>query len=125
MPNTPLEPGATTEQEFETKPGMGVTHAGPVEMLSTPAMIGMMEVVCLRLMQGHLEEGHTSVGARVDVRHLAPSPVGRTVRVKATFARIEGRRYIFEVQAFSGDRMIGEGIHERAIIDPSRFQQRS
>ena len=67
-----LPPGAAREEELPTKPGMGVTHAGPVEMLSTPAMIGLMEGVALRLMQEHLEEGLTSVGARVDVRHLAP-----------------------------------------------------
>lgn len=120
-----LEPGATKEMVMETKPGMGVTHVGPVEMLSTPAMIGMMESVSLRLMQEHLDQGQTSVGARVDVRHLAPSPVGKPVRVKATFLRTEGRRYIFQVEAYSGERKIGEGIHERAVVDPSRFRQRS
>jgi predicted thioesterase len=104
---------------------MGVTHAGPVEMLSTPVMIGMFEGVCLHMMQERLPQGQTSVGARVDVRHLAPSPVGKPVRIKATFLRTEGRRLIFEVQAFSGDTKIGEGIHERAVIDPSRFQARS
>lgn len=119
---TGLQPGMSAEQEMETRPGMGVNHVGPVEMLSTPSMIGFMEGVCLKLMQQHLPPGQTSVGARVDVRHLAPSPVGKPVRVKATFLRTEGRRYIFEVQAFSGETKIGEGIHERAAIDPSRFR---
>ena len=125
MPSKSIPEGTTSEEEMETRPGMGVTHAGPVEMLSTPNMIGMMETVSLKIMQKYMDEGETSVGARVDVRHLAPSPVGRNVRVKATFLRTEGRRYIFEVQAFSGDTKIGEGIHERAVIDPSRFQARS
>lgn len=116
--------GATREQDMPTKPGMGVTHAGPVEMLSTPSMIGLIEGVCLRLMQEHLDAGLTSVGARVDVRHLAPHPVGKPVRVKATFARSEGRRLIFDVEAWSGDLKIGSGIHERAVIDPSKFKQR-
>ncbi len=124
MTTSPLQPGVSKEATMETRPGMGVTHVGPVEMLSTPTMIGFMEGVCLKLMQEQMGPGPPSVGARVDVRHLAPSPVGKPVRVKATFARMEGRRYIFEVQAFSGDVKIGEGIHERAVIDPGRFRAR-
>ncbi len=120
----PLEPGLSAETEVETKPGMGVKHVGPVEMLSTPAMIGMMEGICMKMLQESLEPPQTSVGARVDVRHLAPSPVGRKVRVKATFQRTEGRRYFFGVEAYSGDTKIGDGMHERAVVDPSRFKQR-
>ena len=116
--------GTTREQEMPTKPGMGVTHAGPVEMLSTPSMIGLMEGICLRLIQEHLADGLTSVGTRVDVRHLAPPPVGKPVRGKATFARNQGRRLIFDVEAWSSDVKIGSGIHERAVIDPSKFKQR-
>ena len=124
MARQPLTPGVSKEAVLETRPGMGVTHVGPVEMLSTPSMIGMMEGVALRILQEYLDNGETSVGARVDVRHLAPMPVGGQVRVKATFLRIEGRRYVFEVQAFAGDIKIGEGLHERVVVDPSRFQAR-
>lgn len=124
MPDDLLPPGAAREEELPTKAGMGVTHAGPVEMLSTPAMIGLMEGVALRLMQEHLEAGLTSVGARVDVRHLAPHPVGSPVLIKASFARTEGRRLIFDVEAWAGDVKLGAGIHERAVIDPSKFKQR-
>ena len=123
MPDDLMPSGTTREEELPTKPGMGVTHVGPVEMLSTPSMIGLMEGVSLRLMQEHLEKGLTSVGARVDVRHLAPAAVGKPVRVKATFDRTEGRRLIFQVEAWSGDVQIGSGIHERAAIDPAKFKQ--
>ena len=122
MPSQPPPAGASREQEFTTEPGMGVTHVGPVEMLSTPTMIGFMEHTALELLQEYLEEPERSVGARVDVRHLAPMPVGGKVKVRATFLRTEGRRYIFEVQAFAGEKKIGEGIHERAVVDPTRFQ---
>jgi len=124
MPEGAPEPGVSREAVLETKPGMGVTHVGPVEMLSTPSMIGMMEDVCMELMQEHLPANLTSVGARVEVSHLAPHPVGDPIRVRATFLRTNGRRLIFQVEAFSGDIKIGEGIHERAAVDPERFRQR-
>jgi len=124
MPASPPPIGVSREQEFETTPGMGVTHVGPVEMLSTPNMIGFMERVSLQLLQEYLGENERSVGARVNVRHLAPSPVGQPVRVNSTFVRQEGRRYIFEVEAYCGERKIGDGTHERAVVDPSRFQAR-
>ena len=124
MTDEPIKPGITREEVLPTKAGMGVKHVGPMEMLSTPSMIGMMEAVCLKLLQENLQGDLTSVGSRVDVRHRAPSPVGEPVRVKATFLRTEGRRLIFEVEAYHGEVKIGDGIHERAIIDPSRFKQR-
>ena len=124
MPEGAPEPGASREAMLETKPGMGVTHVGPVEMLSTPSMIGMMEGVCLQLMQEHMPANLTSVGARVDVSHLAPHPVGEPIKVRGTYLRTDGRRLIFQVEAFSGDVKIGDGIHERAVVDPERFRQR-
>jgi fluoroacetyl-CoA thioesterase len=122
MPDLVLEPGATRSEEIETKASDGVTHTGPVAMLSTPDMIRMMERVCLAIMQEHLEPPKTSVGTRVDVRHLAAARAGDPVRIEAAYLRQEGRRYVFEVRAFSGEKKIGEGFHERAVIDPSRFQ---
>ncbi len=117
--------GAVLEEEFATQPGMGVTHVGPKEMLSTPSMIGFMERTALTLLQKYLDGNDRSVGARVDVRHLAPVPVGGKVRVRASYLRNEGRRYIFAVEAYAGDLKIGDGTHERVVVDPSRFQSPS
>ena len=124
MPVKPPPVGANREQELETSPGMGVTHVGPVETLSTPSMIGFMERVSLQLLQEYLDENERSVGARVNVRHLAPSAVGQSVRVKSTYVGMEGRRSIFEVEAYCGEIKIGDGTHERAVVDPSRFQSK-
>ena len=125
MPKQPPPEGVWREDSYATKPGMGVTHVGPVEMLSTPAMIGFMEGTAMRLLQDYLQEQERSVGARVDVRHLAPMPVGGVVKARASFLKLEGRRYVFRVEAFAGQTKIGEGIHERAVVDPSRFKPRS
>lgn len=121
MPNQPPPEGATLEREYETKPGMGVTHVGPTEMLSTPEMIRFMERTSMELLKQYIDM--PSVGFRVDVRHFAPTPVPGKVRVRTTYLRQEGRRYVFHVEAHAGDLKIGEGTHERAVVDPARYQQ--
>jgi fluoroacetyl-CoA thioesterase len=85
-------------------------------------MIQLIEGTCLSLMSKYFEEGEQSVGFHVDVFHLAPMPVGKKVTTNATLKSIDGRKYKFEVECTSEDGVkIGEGIHERAVIDISRF----
>ncbi len=117
--------GASDEMTISTTPEMGVAHL-PVPMYSTPAMVGHFEGLCLKLLQQHLDAGETSVGYRVDVRHMAPTPIGMQVTVKGKVTGVDGRKVVFEVEASnqSGTK-IGEGIHERRVIDMSRFGGRS
>ncbi|MSQ25604.1 MAG: thioesterase [Dehalococcoidia bacterium] len=117
-----LQIGATREETLDTKATQGVTHMGATPMISTPVMIGLMEGVCMRMLQEKLPKPQTSVGTVVNIRHLAAAPAGQPVRIAIKFVQCEGRRYTWEVQAFSGDKKIGDGLHERAVIDPSRFQ---
>ena len=122
-PTHPVLPiGATREETLDTKPGQGVTHMGATPMISTPVMIGLMEGVCMRMLQEKLPKPQTSVGTVVNIRHLAAAPAGQPVRIAIKFVQCEGRRYTWEVAAYSGDKKIGDGLHERAVIDPSRFQ---
>ncbi len=119
-----LEPGVSNELTITTTPEMGITHLGPdaPSMFSTPAMIQLIEGTCLSLMSKYFEEGEQSVGFHVDVYHLAPMPVGKKVTTTATLKKVDGRKYTFEVECTSEDGVkIGEGIHERAVIDISRF----
>ncbi len=119
-----LQPGATEEQTITTTPEMGIVHLGPnaPSMYSTPSMIQLIEATCLRLMSRYADEGEQSVGFHVDVRHLAPTPVGKQVTAKVRLGKIEGRRYTFDVEVWNEDGVkIGEGIHERAVIDIKRF----
>lgn len=116
--------GTSDEMTITTTPEMGVTHL-PVPMYSTPAMISHFEGLCLQLLQRHLDPGETSVGYRVDVRHLAPTPIGMKVTVKARVKEVDGRKCVFEVEAYNETgTKIGEGIHERRVIDASRFAGR-
>lgn len=100
-------------------------HSGDVPVYATPAMIAMMEEAAVNAIAPALEADKTSVGVRVDVRHLAASPVGAHVRAQARLALVEGRRLTFKVQAWDGAEQIGDGLHERMIVDREKFLQRT
>jgi predicted thioesterase len=115
--------GASSEMTIKTTPEMGVAHL-PVPMYSTPAMVAHFEGLCLQLLQKHLDAGETSVGYRVDIKHMAPTPIGMDVTVKGKVKEVDGRKVVFEVEASNqSGAKIGEGIHERRVIDMSRFAQ--
>ena len=113
--------GASDEMTITTTPEMGVAHL-PVPMYSTPAMVAHFEGLCLKLLQKHLDAGETSVGYRVDIKHTAPTPIGMEVTVKGRVKEVDGRKVVFEVEAYNQTgAKIGEGIHERRVIDIARF----
>jgi fluoroacetyl-CoA thioesterase len=96
-------------------------HAAPhlsKPVFSTPSMIGFMERCSVQLIKPYLEEGENSVGYRVNVTHLAGTPIGQKVRVHSTVKAIEGRRVTFAVEAFNEKEKIGEGEHVRVIVKP-------
>jgi predicted thioesterase len=119
-----LQRGMSEEQTITTTPEMGITHLGPdaPSMYSTPAMISLIEGTCVQFLSRFVDPGEQTVGYHVDVRHLAPTPIGKKVTAKVTLKQIEGRRYTFDVEVHNEDGVkIGEGIHERALVDISRF----
>jgi predicted thioesterase len=112
------------EQTIVTTPEMGITHLGPdaPRLFSTPAMIGLMEGTCVQFLTPYMDAGEQTVGFRVDVKHLAPTKIGQKVTARVTLTEIKGRRLLFTVEAFNEDgTKIGEGTHERAVIDIKRF----
>jgi fluoroacetyl-CoA thioesterase len=117
-------PGLSDEMTITTTPEMGITHLGPnvPSMYSTPSMVQLIEGTCVRLMGRYVDEGEQSVGFHVDVKHLAPTLVGKQVTAKVALREVNGRRYVFDVEVHSEDGVkIGEGVHERAVIDVNRF----
>jgi fluoroacetyl-CoA thioesterase len=98
--------------------------AGGVRVLGTPVMIGLMENAAWRLVQPELAEGETTVGTLVNVRHLAATPVGGHVVATAELMELDGRRLVFRVSARDDKQLIGEGIHERALVQLERFLAR-
>ncbi len=110
-------------EEIAVGPEHSAKHvgSGDVEVLSTPSMIAFMEMVALNCVQRYLPDNMTTVGIRVDVKHLNPAPVGSKIVVEAKLVKIEGKKLVFEVRAKLGDTVIGEGVHERYIVDRQRF----
>lgn len=119
-----LQAGMSFEQTITTTPEMGITHLGPdaPRMFSTPAMIGLMEGTCVQFLTPYMDPGEQTVGFHIDVRHLAPTRIGQKVTARVTLHEIKGRRLRFMVEAFNEDgTKIGEGMHERAVVDIKRF----
>jgi predicted thioesterase len=95
-------------------------HVGGQGTFSTPAMIGLMEITSHRSLEPLLPAGHTTVGYEVHVRHLAPAAPGSTIQVTTRLTEVKGNKLYFEVECRDGDRLLGTGIHKRAIV-PANF----
>src|SRR4030043_594266 len=121
-----IHPGMTREDNFPITIENSAIHlgSGSSRVLATPWMIAFMERVSHRLLTCCLPEGFSSVGTHLDVHHLAPTPVGATVRVKVEVLSLDGNRVYFTVEARDGLEKIGAGKHERVVIEEARFLHR-
>ncbi len=121
-----IHAGMTREDNFEITLENSALHlgSGSARVLATPSMIMYMERVSHRLLTCCLPEGYSSVGVHVDIRHLAPTPVGATIRVKVEVLLVDGNRVDYAVEAWDNLEKIGEGTHERVVIEEARFWKR-
>jgi predicted thioesterase len=94
--------------------------SGSVKVLSTPSMILFMEMTAHALLESKLPKGFSSVGVKVDILHNAATPIGKMVTISAEIIEIDRKRIRFAVKADDG-RIVGEGFHDRMIIDIERF----
>ena len=95
--------------------------SGGLDVLSTPKLIALMENAALLSVRPYLEEGPDTVGTLLNVKHLAATPVGMTVRAEAELIEIDRRRLVFSVKAWDEVELVGEGTHERFIVDMEKF----
>jgi predicted thioesterase len=118
--------GMRAEKLVTVTPEMTVRHVVPgmPVVYGTPMMILHMEMAAGSAVQPLLPAGHVSVGMMVNIRHLAATPVGRTVRAIARVVAVEARSVLFEVQAWDGNRKIGDGTHRRGVVDVAEFERR-
>ena len=107
--------------EEHTAPRVG---SGKVHVLATPVMINVIEAAALAAIEHLLPAGHQSLGTRLDVRHIAATPVGMKVFAKATVESVSGRTVSFRVEARDEKEPIGDGIHERVVVNVAKFDAR-
>jgi len=118
--------GMSAERILVVPPERTVGHfvAGMPMVYATPMMILEMEMTSGDAINKHLTPGWVTVGTEVDIRHLAASPVGATIRTTAEVIAVERRVIRFSVAAFDGDRRIGEGRHARGLVNVETFKKR-
>src|SRR5579863_3790875 len=115
--------GMSAERKLVVPPERTVGHfvRGMPMVYATPMMILEMELVSGDAIKACLEPGWVTVGTEVDIRHLAATPVGATVRTTARVVAVERRIIRFEVEAFNSERRIGEGRHARGLVNVEAF----
>jgi fluoroacetyl-CoA thioesterase len=118
--------GMTAAKSVTVTSEMTVGHFVPnmPQVYATPMMILLMEMASGTAIASHLPEGFVSVGMDVKVRHLAATPVGRTVRAISRVLEIDRKSVVFEVEAWDGDRKIGDGTHRRGVVNVVEFEKR-
>lgn len=121
-----LQPGIEGKATLVAGPGNLASDLGSgfVAVFSTPMMIALMETAAGKSVEPLVGAGRSTVGVRVDIRHLAATPPGFTVTAHSRLAKVDGRLLTFEVWAEDGKERIGEGVHERAVIEVSRFVEK-
>src|SRR5262249_7231311 len=121
-----LKPGLTGSAELvvgaeHTAPSIG---SGLVPVLATPVMINVIEAAALSAVEHLLPAGHQSLGIHLDVRHFAATPIGMRVRATAELVGIDGRTLSFRVGARDDKEPIGDGSHQRVVVNVARFDAR-
>jgi len=122
-----LQPGLVGEAHAVVGPAdlASALGSGTLDVYGTPAMLALVERAAVAAVGGLLPAGTTTVGTRLDVRHVAASPLGIAVRARAEVTAVDGRRVTFQVEAFDAVEKIAEGTHERAVVDAARLLARA
>jgi predicted thioesterase len=107
--------------EQHTAPKIG---SGRVRVLATPVMINLMEAAALDCAENLIPAGHQSLGIKLDVRHIAATPVGMRVHATAKLMKVDGRNLEFWVEAHDEKDLIGDGAHHRIVVNVERFDKR-
>ncbi|SIN07169.1 thioesterase family protein [Micromonospora cremea] len=127
QPEPAFAPGLTAQVELtvtdaDTAQAVG---SGDVPVLGTPRVLALAEAATVAATATTMPSGSTTVGTRVELEHLAPTVVGRTVRAKALLAAVDGRRLSFEVTVTDGDETVARGRVDRILVDRQRFVDRA
>jgi len=119
-----LQPGLSAESTHTVTEDMAPPHL-PVKVLSTPAMIGLIERCCFACSQPHLDDHETTVGTHVNVSHSGAVQAGEDVKIRVRLAEINKRRLVFGIEVSGPRGSVSTGTHERAVVDLNRMKTRN
>ena len=111
--------GQKFNQEIEVAAEHTTNRMGKpgADVLSTPALLGLMEGACIQQSEPHMPAAHTTVGYAVDgLRHLAPTPIGNTVVISVELTDVDRNRLTYQIEAHEGDQLVAKATHKRAVI---------
>lgn len=122
-----IQPGLAAERSLVVKEEHTAARwgSGPLLVLSTPQMVALMEGAAVDAVDPLLPPGYQTVGGRLDIRHVAPTPMGWEVTARAELVEVEGRRLAFRVKARDRAGEVGEGLHHRFIVEVASFMRRA
>jgi len=118
-----LKVGMTDTLEWEVTEKLCTTR-GDFKVFSTPSMCLFAEMASGRLVQPHLKAGQGQVGVAINIRHLAPTPIGKTVRAEAELTAVDRRKLTFHVKIYDDAEQVGDVVHERFVIDVEKYRER-
>jgi fluoroacetyl-CoA thioesterase len=122
--DSPLGRKTTVSTRVDSTNTASAVGSGGVDVFSTPAMIGLIEKAARDSVQSLLSQGWTTVGTRVDIRHISATPFGEEISATAEVVEVDGRRLVFAVLAADRLGLVGEGTHERFAIEQDAFVSR-
>ena len=118
-----IETGIKGHKEQIVTPEMSAARVGSglVDVFATPMLVALVEQTCYESVLPHLDEGQGTVGTLVNVSHLSATPIGKRVWCDSELTEVDRRRLVFSVKAYDEAGLIGEGTHERFVIDTEKF----
>ena len=121
-----IETGIKGHKEQIVTPEMSAARVGSglVDVFATPMLVALVEQTCYESVLPHLDEGQGTVGTLVNVTHVSATPIGKRVWCDSELVEVDRRRLVFRVKAYDEAGPIGEGSHERFIIDTARFMEK-
>ncbi len=121
-----IEVGIKGRLEQIVTPEMSAARVGSglVDVFATPMLVALVEQTCYESVLPYLEEGQGTVGTLVNISHTSATPIGKRVWCESELVEVDRRRLVFKVKAFDEYGSIGEGVHERFVIDTARFMEK-
>ena len=121
-----IETGIKGHREQIVTPEMSAARVGSglVDVFATPMLVALVEQTCYESVLPHLDEGQGTVGTLVNVSHVSATPIGMRVWCDSELVEVDRRRLVFTIKAYDDAVLIGEGTHERFVIDTAKFMDK-